>query len=35
MSKNLVAIVRYAKPLESVRQAVELCRGLDHLPSKA
>jgi len=35
MSKNLVAIVRYEKPLESVRQAVELSRGLDHLPSKA
>jgi len=35
MSKNRVAVVRYEKPLESVRQAVELCRGLDHLPSKA
>jgi uncharacterized protein (DUF362 family) len=35
MSKNLVAIVRYEKPLESVRRAVELCRGLDHLPSRA
>ncbi|MBW2439078.1 MAG: DUF362 domain-containing protein [Deltaproteobacteria bacterium] len=35
MSKNLVAIVRYDEPLESVRQAVELSRGLDHLPSKA
>jgi uncharacterized protein (DUF362 family) len=35
MSKNRVAIVRYEKPLESVRQAVELARGLDHLPSKA
>ena len=35
MSKSLVAIVRYDKPLESVRQALELSRGLDHLPSKA
>ena len=35
MSKNLVAIVRYEEPLESVRKAVELARGLDHLPSKA
>ncbi len=35
MSKNLVAIVRYEKPLESVRQAIELSHGLDHLPSKA
>jgi uncharacterized protein (DUF362 family) len=35
MDKNLVAIVRYEKPLESVRRAVELSRGLDHLPSRA
>lgn len=35
MSKHLVAIVRYEKPLESVRKAVELSKGLDHLPSKA
>ncbi|MBW2200107.1 MAG: DUF362 domain-containing protein [Deltaproteobacteria bacterium] len=35
MSKSLVAIVRYDKPLESVRKALELSRGLDHLPSKA
>ncbi len=35
MSKSVVAIVRYKKPLESVRKAVELCRGLDHLPAKA
>jgi len=35
MSKSLVSIVRYDKPLESVRKAVELSRGLDHLPSKA
>ena len=35
MSKSVVAIVRYEKPLESVRKAIELCGGLDHLPAKA
>ncbi len=35
MSKNLVSIVKYEKPYESVRKAVELAGGLDHLPSKA
>lgn len=30
-----VSIVRYDQPLESVRRAVELARGLDHLPSQA
>ena len=35
MSKNRVAIVHYQKPLESVRRAVELCNGLDHMPSGA
>ena len=35
MDKKLVAIVRYEKPGESVRNAVELSKGLDHLPSKA
>ncbi|MGD0397911.1 MAG: DUF362 domain-containing protein [Syntrophobacteraceae bacterium] len=30
-----VAIVRYEKPLESVKKAVDLCGGLDHLPSGA
>ena len=35
MKKNLVAVVRYEKPLESVRKAVEMSRGLDHLPAKA
>jgi len=35
MSKPVVAIVRYEKPLESVWKAVELCRGLDHMPAKA
>jgi uncharacterized protein (DUF362 family) len=35
MKKSLVAIVRYEKPQESVRKAVELSQGLDHLPVKA
>ena len=35
MSKQIVAIVKYEKPLESVRKAVELCQGLDHLPPRA
>jgi uncharacterized protein (DUF362 family) len=35
VGKPIVAIVRYEKPLESVRRAVEYSHGLDHLPSKA
>ena len=35
MPKIPVSIVKYAKPLESVRKAVGLCSGLDYLPSKA
>jgi len=35
MKKSKVAIVTYAKPLESVRKAVALSNGLDHLPAKA
>ncbi len=35
MEKTPVSIVRYEKPLESVRRAVELCGGLDHLPAGA
>jgi uncharacterized protein (DUF362 family) len=35
MGKPIVAVVRYEKPLESVRKAVELSHGLDHLPSRA
>jgi len=35
MTKYPVAVVRYEKPLDSVRKAVALCRGLDHLSSKA
>ena len=33
--KNVVAIVRYEKPLESVRKAVDLAQGLDHLDHNA
>ena len=32
---NLVSIVKYEKPYESVKKAVELAKGLDNLPSKA
>ena len=35
MGMPKVAIVRYEKPLESVKKAVDLCGGLDHLPSGA
>ncbi len=35
MGKQIVAIVRFEKPLESVRRAVDLSHGLDHLPSRA
>jgi uncharacterized protein (DUF362 family) len=35
MSKPIVSIVKYEKPLESVRKAVDISRGLDHLPSNA
>jgi len=35
MGKSLVSIVRYEKPEESVRKAVEMSKGLDHLPDKA
>ena len=35
MRKPIVAIMRYEKPLESVRGAVDLSHGLDHLPSRA
>ncbi len=34
-NKSLVSIVKYEKPLESVRKAVELCRGLEHMPRGA
>lgn len=35
MIKFVVAIVNYENPLESVRKAVELSHGLDHLPPNA
>jgi uncharacterized protein (DUF362 family) len=35
MTKIPVSIVQYEKPLDSVRKAVDLCGGLDHLPSNA
>jgi len=35
MNKSIVAIVNYENPLESVRKAVELSHGLDHLPANA
>ena len=35
MKKYKVAVVRYEKPLESVRKAVESSHGLEHLPKKA
>lgn len=34
-NKSLVSIVKYEKPLESVQKAVELCRGLEHMPRGA
>lgn len=35
VEKRIVAIVRYEKPLESVRRVVDLSRGLDDLPGQA
>jgi uncharacterized protein (DUF362 family) len=35
MSPLAVAVVCYEAPERSVRRAVELCRGLDHLPARA
>jgi uncharacterized protein (DUF362 family) len=35
MSKSTVAVVRYEKPFESIKKAVELSNGLSHLPSQA
>jgi len=35
MSHSLVSIVRYEEPFESVRRAVALSHGLDHVPPKA
>ena len=33
MTDSVVAVVRYEKPGESVRKAVDLCRGLENVPS--
>ncbi len=35
MTNKLVSIVKYEKPLESVRKAVELSKGLDHMSAGA
>ncbi len=35
MGKNIVSIVRYEKPYESVKKAVSMCGGLDRMPSNA
>ena len=35
MEQSRVSIVKYENPLESVRKAVTLSRGLDHMPKKA
>ncbi len=35
MAAPIVAVVRYEKPLESVRKAVELSQGLEQLPPRA
>jgi uncharacterized protein (DUF362 family) len=35
MRKYKVAVVKYEKPTESVRSAVEMSGGLDHLPAQA
>jgi uncharacterized protein (DUF362 family) len=35
MERQIVSIVTYEKPFESVKKAVDLCNGLAHLPPKA
>lgn len=35
MKKPLVSIVRYERPLESARKAIELCGGFNHIPAGA
>jgi uncharacterized protein (DUF362 family) len=35
MKPAIVSIVRYKKPLASVRKAIDLCGGFDHLPAGA
>lgn len=34
MTKSLVSIVKYDKPLESVRKVIDLIHGFDNIPSK-
>ncbi|MGD8646682.1 MAG: DUF362 domain-containing protein [Desulfobacterales bacterium] len=34
MKRQLVSIVTYKKPYDSVKKAVDLCNGLSHLPTK-
>ena len=35
MKKHLVSIVKYERPYDSVKNAIDLCNGLSHLPTKA
>lgn len=35
MTKKVVSVVRYEKPYQSVKKAVDHCAGLDHLPAGA
>jgi uncharacterized protein (DUF362 family) len=35
MKRQLVSIVKYEKPYDSVKKAVDLCDGLAHIPTKA
>ncbi|MFX0003865.1 MAG: DUF362 domain-containing protein [Candidatus Hodarchaeota archaeon] len=35
MNKSIVSIVKYEKPLDSVRKVIELANGFEHLQSKA
>jgi len=35
MNKHLVSIVDYQAPFDSVKKAVDLCHGLDHMPAGA
>ena len=35
MKKHLVSIVKYERPYDSVKNSIDLCNGLTHLPTKA
>lgn len=35
MKKHRVSVVKYEKPYESVKAAIDMCGGLDHLPAGA